>query len=254
TAVSLFGVSAPTEAEYMCAVRRIFYHAFLNIGTDQEVRNRALAASKNLKRWTLDEIARRHSEGDNKSDIMSALLARQGIDPEALDDDGVRRTLMGMLVGAVDTTATTVAYCTAVLLGNPDLKNRALQDANDPDRFLGWCWEALRFMPHNPILARFAHKGTKIVDKELKRDTKVVINILGAMHDADAFPSPQQLNPERPLSNYFHFGGGLHPCAGRAINAIQVPELVRQLLLYNASYAARPRFDGPFVDEFLVQL
>lgn len=254
TAISLFGVSGPSEAEYARVVRQIFYHAFLNIGADKDIRNKALAASQDLRRWTLAEIARRQSTGEQKSDIMSALLALRGSDPEALDDDGVRRTLMGMLVGAVDTTATAVAYCTAVLLSKPDLKNRALQDANDPERFVGWCWEALRFMPHNAVLARFAHTGTKIADKQLKRDTKVVINILGAMHDADTFPSPGQLNPERPRGNYFHFGGGLHPCAGRAINAVQVPELVRQLLLHNASYAARPRFDGPFVDELLVQL
>ncbi len=254
TAIAVFGVSAPSEVGYMRAVRRIFYHAFLNIGADQEVRNRALAASQDLRRWTLDEIARRHAEGDDRSDVMSALLARQGTDPEALDDDGVRRTLMGMLVGAVDTTATAVANCTAVLLSNPDLKNRVLQDADNPDRFLGWCWEALRFMPHNAVLARFAHAGTSFVGKNLERDAKVVINILGAMHDAEAFPLPHEMNPERPLHNYFHFGGGLHPCAGRAINAIQVPELVRQLFLHNASYAEMPRFDGPFIDELLVQL
>jgi cytochrome P450 len=254
TAVSIFGVSGSSEIEYMRVVRRIFHHAFLNIGADEEIRSRALAASQNLRRWTLDEIARRHSVGDDKSDVMSALLALRGKDPEALDDDGVRRTLMGMLVGAVDTTATAVAHCTAVLLSDEDLKNRALADADNPERFLGWCWEALRFMPHNSILARFAHTGTKLVDKELKRDSRVVINILGAVHDADVFPQPHQLNPERPLGNYFHFGGGLHPCAGRAINAVQVPELVRQLLLHDASHPERPRYDGPFIDELLVQL
>ncbi|HEX8735573.1 MAG TPA: cytochrome P450 [Pyrinomonadaceae bacterium] len=254
TAVSLFGVSGSTEAEYIRTVRRIFYHAFLNIKADQEIRKKALDASADLRRWTLDEIARRVSTGEKKNDVMSALLALRETDPQALDDDGVRRTLMGMLVGAVDTTATAVANCTAVLLRDADLKKRALADADNPDRFVGWCWEALRFMPHNSILARFARTGTKIVDKELKRDTKVVINILGAMHDANVFTSPEQLNPDRPLSNYFHFGAGLHPCAGRAINAVQVPEMVRQLLLHNASRAERPRFDGPFIDELLVQL
>ena len=254
TAVALFGVDAPSEAEYMTAVRRIFHHAFLNVGADAKIRNNALAASKLLRHWTLDEIARRHSEGDDKKDIMSALLALQGTNSQALDDDGVRRTLMGMLVGAVDTTATAVAHCTAVLLSNDDLKKQALRDADNPDRFLGWCWEALRFMPHNAVLARFAPADTSFIGKKLKRDTKVVINILGAMHDTEAFPSPHKMNPERPLHNYFHFGGGLHPCAGRAINAIQVPELVRQLLIHNASYVEMPRFDGPFVDEFLVQL
>ncbi|HLM02931.1 MAG TPA: cytochrome P450 [Pyrinomonadaceae bacterium] len=254
TAVSVFGVSGSSEADYMRVVRRIFHHAFLNIGADAEIRNQALAASADLRRWTLEEIARRLSTGERRNDVMSALLALRDTDPEALDDDGVRRTLMGMLVGAVDTTATAVANCTAVLLSSEDLKKRALRDADNPDRFVGWCWEALRFMPHNSVLARFAHTGTKIRDKQLKRDTKVVINILGAMHDAEVFSSPEEINPERPLANYFHFGGGLHPCAGRAINAVQVPELVRLLLLHNASSAERPRFDGPFIDEMVVQL
>lgn len=254
TAVSVFGVSGSSEADYIRTVRRIFHHAFLNIGADEEIRRQALDASADLRRWTLEEIARRQSTGEHKNDVMSALLALRGKDPEALDDDGVRRTLMGMLVGAVDTTATAVANCTAVLLSSEDLKRRALQDADNPDRFVGWCWEAMRFMPHNSILARFAHTGTKIGDKQLKRDTKVVINILGAMHDAEVFSSPKEINPERPLTNYFHFGGGLHPCAGRAINAVQVPEMVRLLLLHNASSAERPRFDGPFIDELVVQL
>ncbi len=254
TAISLFGVSGPSEAEYMRAARWIFQHTFLNILGNKEVRNKALSASKDLKSWTLTEIARRQSGLDGKNDLMSALLARRAEDAEALDDDGVRRTLMGMLVGAVDTTATAVAHCVAVLLSNADLQKSALADVNNPDKFVGWCWEALRFYPHNAVLLRHASTGTKIVGKELRRDTTVVLNTLGAMHDSEAFPTPRQMNPERPLKRYLHFGGGLHPCAGRAVNAVQVPELVRQLLLHGASEPGTPRFDGPFIDELLVRL
>lgn len=254
TAISLFGVSGPSEAEFMRVARWIFQHTFLNIQGNEEVRNKALSASKDLKEWTLNEIARRHSGLDGKNDLMSALLARRGEDAEALDNDGVRRTLMGMLVGAVDTTATAVAHCAAVLLSDADLQKSALADVNNPDKFVGWCWEALRFYPHNGLLLRHASAGTKIVGKELRRDTTVVLNTLGAMHDSEAFSSPHQMNPERPLKRYLHFGGGLHPCAGRAVNAVQVPELVRQLFLHSASKPETPRFDGPFIDELLVRL
>ena len=149
---------------------------------------------------------------------MSALLAQQRENPGELDDDGIRRTLMGMLLGAVDTTATVVAHCTKVLFGNAGLRNSALKDVDDPNRFRGWCWEALRFYPHNDLLLRQSPAGTKIAGKEFKRDTIVVLDTLGAMHDSETFPVPKRADPERPLKSYLHFGGGSHPCAGRAVS------------------------------------
>jgi cytochrome P450/glutathione S-transferase len=254
TAIALFGIAGPSEAEFMRAARWIFQHTFLNVQGNEEVRNKALSASKDLRSWTLAEIARRKSGMNGKNDLMSALLVQQSENLEELDDDGIRRTLMGMLVGAVDTTATAVAHCALVLLSDSDLKRSALADVNNSEKFLGWCWEALRFYPHNDLLLRQASAGTKIAGKEFKRDTTVVLNTLGAMHDSKAFPFPRRANPERSLKNYLHFGGGLHPCAGRAINAVQVPELVRQLLLHGASMPKTERFDGPFIDELLVRV
>ena len=108
--------------------------------------------------------------------------------------------------------------------------------------------------PHNPLLLRSATPGTLLGGKTFKRQTTVVALILGAMHDPSAYPFPDLLDPARPRDRYLHFGGGLHPCAGRAVNAVQVPELVRQLLLGGMCRPAGPSFDGPFVDELVVQL
>jgi cytochrome P450/glutathione S-transferase len=254
TAISLFGVSGPSEAEYMRVARWIFHHTFLNFQGDERVRAKALSASKDLRSWVLAEIEKRKSGAEGKSDLMSALLAQQSDDPTALDDDGIRRTLMGMLVGAVDTTATAVAHCTSVLLSDARLRESALANAHDSEKFLGWCWEALRFHPHNGLLLRHAVVGTDIFGKKVGRDTTVILNTLGAMHDPVAFPSPGRLDPARPVKHYLHFGGGLHACAGRAINAVQVPELVKQLLVNNATTAGAERFDGPFIDGLSVRL
>jgi hypothetical protein len=49
-----------------------------------------------------------------------------------------------------------------------------------------------------------------------------------------------------------NFGGGLHPCAGRGVNAVQLPELVSRLLRHDIVTVGKPRFVGPFVDELAV--
>jgi hypothetical protein len=49
-----------------------------------------------------------------------------------------------------------------------------------------------------------------------------------------------------------NFGGGLHPCAGRGINDVQLPELVSQLVSRGIAHVAQPRFVGPFIDELVV--
>jgi cytochrome P450 len=72
------------------------------------------------------------------------------------------------------------------------------------------------------------------------------------MYDGNVFPRPMQLDPERPRNRYLSFGGGLHPCAGRAVNDVQLPEFVTQLLSRGIAGVARPRFVGPFIDELVV--
>ena len=73
-----------------------------------------------------------------------------------------------------------------------------------------------------------------------------------AMFDPSRFPEPGRSDPTRALKLYRHFGGGLHPCSGRAVNDVQIPELVRHVIKRGIASAERPRFDGPFIDEVVV--
>lgn len=252
-ASSLFGVRGPTEAELMSAVRAAFSHLFLNLGGDQKIRARALAAGVPLEQWIMKEVRKRAS-GNPREDVIGALLRRRSVDPDALDDDGIRRNISGLLIGSIDTTATAVAQIVAVLFAHPEALAAARRDVDDPVRWPGWCWEALRFWPHNPILRRTGRARVSLDGLSFRQETTVVAFTLAAMHDPSAFAFPERFDPCRTAERYLHFGAGLHPCAGRVINAVQVPELVRLLLKFGAGSVRAPSFDGPFIDELVVQL
>jgi cytochrome P450 len=72
------------------------------------------------------------------------------------------------------------------------------------------------------------------------------------MLDASVFPDPQVLNPTRPTRPYLHFGGGLHPCAGRDINAFQIPLLVGRLVRRGVKSVGAISWAGPFPDHLPV--
>jgi cytochrome P450 len=248
TARALFGVAGPDQQTFMDVARAIFGHIFLNLSGDKVIEARALKAAALMRDWLATEIARRRSTGDLGADMMGALLR-----DNLLDDDGVRRTLGGMLVGSIDTTATCVAKIMVVLGKDRSLTDRIAADADDETRLKGWCAEALRRWPHNPILLRRAVTDTRLADVDVREGDDVIAWTQAAMLDAEAFPDPQQLRPDRPAAAYLHFGGGLHPCAGRAVNAFQIPLLVGALVRRGIKSVGAVQWAGPFPDHLTIQ-
>jgi cytochrome P450 len=241
TAQRLFGVSGADPTTFQEVTRAVFAHTFLNLGGDKVVRARAVSASKLMGAWLTDEIARRRAGGALGDDLMGALLRRR-----ELDDDGVRRTLGGMMVGAVDTTASAVAKIIVMLGRNQALAAKVAKDADDPQRLVGWCRDVLRLWPHNPIVLRQAARATTLAGVDIPAGGRVFAWTQAAMFDAEAFPEPSQTRCDRPASAYLHFGGGLHPCAGRAINDRQIPMLVGKLLKRGLKRVGALAWAGPF--------
>lgn len=248
-AAALIGIAGPSEQDRMRVIRTLFHECFLNLGNDEKVRARAVLAYGELKAWCDAEIARRKSAGATGDDMLGRMIA-----DGALDDDGIRRTLSGVTVGAIDTTATCVAQIMSVILKRPSMHRAVMNDLNDGDRLRGWCWEALRFWPHNPILIRQAALDTDIGGKAVKKGMQIVCFTLAAMHDPGAFPFPGEADPARPEAHYLHFGGGLHPCAGRAVNGVQIPALVAKLLARDPVIQEKIKFEGPFPNSLILKL
>jgi cytochrome P450 len=138
------------------------------------------------------------------------------------DDDLIRRTLGGMLVGAIDTTTTAVAKIMTVLMNDHLLFDAVRRDRGDLGRLNGWCEEALRRWTQTPVLGRRAAYDTNLAGVAVPAGAKIVLWTQAAMFDASAFPYPDVMRPDRDGAIYLHLGAGLHPCAGRAINAWQI--------------------------------
>ena len=138
-----------------------------------------------MEAWFKDEIARRRTSGDLGTDMMGALMAAR-----AVDDEGVRRTLGGMLVGSIDTTASSVAKIVAMIARDRALAQRIAADVDDEARLAGWCREALRRWPHNPIVLRQAGGATRVGDKDIQQGDRIFAWTQAAMLDAEAFPDP----------------------------------------------------------------
>jgi cytochrome P450/glutathione S-transferase len=249
TAAQLFGIRGPTEQDLLRVIRSIFHETFLNQSGDLKVRERGIAASLEIRSWIEEEIANRVAQRVHGDDVLGKLLDSCGADLV-----GARLMLGGCLVGAIDTTATAVTNIIAEVVTDGHLKKQMRLDLDDPRRFEGWCWEALRRRPHNAGMLRQAGQLAALPGKPVKEGTQVILLTVAAMHDPAAFDRPNELIPDRPLDRYLHFGYGLHQCAGRNFNAFQIPYLVRELVRRDVSGSAKVRTQGPFPDELIVSL
>ena len=241
TATALFGIRGPDEQTFKDVARSVFGHVFLNLNGDEAIRQRAIRAGKLMQDWFSAEIGRRRASGDLGTDMMGALMAAG-----TLDDEGVRRTLGGMLVGSIDTTATSVAKIVTMIAKDAKLAKKVAADVDDDARLAGWCSEALRRWPHNPLVLRKAAAGTTLGDAKIQQGDRIFAWTQAAMLDAEVFPDPQYLRPDRPAAGYLHFGAGLHPCAGRVVNAFQIPALVGALVRRGIGSIGKMQWAGPF--------
>ncbi|TDZ29567.1 Linoleate 10R-lipoxygenase [Colletotrichum spinosum] len=64
---------------------------------------------------------------------------------------------------------------------------------------------------------------------QVKRGDRVFVSFVSAARDVRHFPSPDQVNPRRPLESYIHYGLGPHACLGRAASQVALTEMFRAL-------------------------
>ena len=249
-AAVLFGIKGPSEPDLLRVARAVFHETFLNLGNDEKVRKTGIAAGQELKSWIAAERSKRRSNGVLGNDMLGRLLARErdGLTSEA----DVSNILAGMLVGSIDTTATVVSNIMVEVLSDPILAEGMRRDLNDRRRLYGWCWEALRRRPHNPVVIREAIEGTTAAGVPVKAGTRIFAVTVAAMQDERKFDQPTKLNPDRPPHLYMHFGRGMHLCAGRDVNAVQIPALIAALMRYHPTGAPKVKSAGPFPDNFIV--
>jgi cytochrome P450 len=257
-----FGVSAPHDERMMAWARSCFRAFFINLLDDPAVRAPAVVAGAEMRQRLAALLAeRRTSDLEGKDDVMGRLLRLQRAgDAAGLDDDGVCRALMGLVIGMVETTSQAAVHALLVLFSRPDLVARAAAaaKADYDDAFSDLIFEALRFRPINPMVVRVAKEDYSLAAGEphrtlIRKGTTVFALTWSAMFDPRVLDAPEEFRPDRPDYHYMHFATGRHACYGRYISRIQVPQILKPLLKLEGLHAAgAPEYDGTFPETFNV--
>jgi cytochrome P450/glutathione S-transferase len=260
---SYFGMPGPNDPTMMRWMRDVFHYIFADLTNGTDVLHDALHSVAELRQHMDTQIAFRKSAPAN-DDVLGRLLALQDSAHPWLDDHAVRRNLSGVIVGSVDTTSKFVSLAIDELLRRPETLVGARDSAlkNDIDAVRHYAWEAVRFNPHHPLLVRYCERTTTIAgghprSKTVPAASKVYVATFSAMFDPEVFIKPAEFNLKRQ-TEYLHFGYGMHTCFGRAINGIQIPELLAALLrlpnLRRApGSAGQILYDGPFPNRLVLE-
>lgn len=263
---SYFGFPGPDEAMMMDWSRATQHDMFRNPTNDPDVHARNVAAGAEMKAYLSTFLPDRASQlqyEPEADDVVSRMLRLVLPDSIGFDFDRIMTNTMGLLVGGVETTSAAIVQAIDQLLDRPEQMAQALAaaGADDTATFDAYFWEALRFNPMNPYVARLA-VADYVVAAGTERETRipagtvVLVSNASAMHDAEEIPQPEAFDVGRPDYHYMHFGYGNHVCLGDQVSLQQAPEIARQILL--AGFTARAAGDagridmkgGPFPESF----
>ncbi len=266
-----FGLSHDEEVVLKRWYRDLFKDIFLNLQEREdwtkEADRAALEINGHLDSLILKEAtARKKSEtktSDQNETVLQRLIRFQEKEETRFDDTmmGVRRNLVGMVMGVVETTLKAVARTVEQLL-RPERAEalgmaRAAVAKHDDKTLERIVFEAMRFNPQNPMVVRMTTKEASFSLGSKKTvtiapGTVVFAATLGAMFDPEKIPYPQEFNIHRDQDNYLLFGSdpdpqkAVHHCLGEYISRVQVTIILKHLLqLKDLRPAVETEFD-PF--------
>ena len=123
-----FGVPSPDWPTMMRWMRTTFHDLFLNPGNDSVIHGKAKRSADELKVYLEQLIAERKRAGDDgqpeyrkRDNLLNRMLIMQAdAEPEPWpDDNGIRRNLSGVIIGAVETTSKCVTLVLDELFRRP---------------------------------------------------------------------------------------------------------------------------------------
>jgi cytochrome P450 len=249
-----FGCPPPSEQQLEDWASAIFQYLFADLNNDPKVAQAATQAASEVRRWLDETIATRKANGDSKDDVLGRCLLLQSAGLPAMDDLSIRNNLLGLLVGAIPTTSKCCAQALDQLFDRPE-QLKGAQDAAlaDNDALLArYVFEALRFNPNNPILARITTADyplakTSLYGKTIPAGTQVFAATQSAMFDNSVVQEPNKFRIDRPEYLNLHFGYGLHACFGQYVNRVQIPGILKPLLKRTGlRRAGGLQYEGPF--------
>jgi cytochrome P450 len=248
---AVFGVSD----EGRLARLRALLSGLLRESSSPGLQLRVLIARRLGRSEPLDEIRRTNEKVDeilaaeiddrrgdpgleDRTDILSQLMASRFEDGGSMDDDELRDQLMTLLLAGHETTATALAWTFDLLLRNPAVLARLREELRtEGDEYLrAVISESLRLRPVIPLAGRRLHAELPVNGYTLPAGTDVTPAIWLTHTRADLYPDPLAFRPERFLDNppktygWIPFGGGVRRCLGAAFAEFEMRVVLRQVV------------------------
>jgi cytochrome P450 len=167
-------------------------------------------------------------DGEERTDILSLLLAARDEDGQPMSDEELRDELLTLVLAGHETTANSLAWAFERLLRTPAaydrLRDTARSEEDDAD---GWIeatiHEAMRNRPVVPLTGRRVTVPWQLGEHRLPAGSHVLISIALLHHRPDVYPDPFAFRPERFLGvkpgtyTWLPFGGGIRRCLGATL-------------------------------------
>ena len=214
---AVFGVA---EGERLRRLRRWMVEALRLAGRSPLLLigawNRLNRIRREIDRLLYDEIARRRvAAQEERSDIMTLLVAARDEDGRSMSDEEIRDELVTLLVAGHETTATSLAWAIHCLLQNPEVLAAAraevaqvMGEGPQPPSPSAEQISALEYLdaviketarlnPVVPIVVRQLEADTRIGDYQLPAGNVVAPCIYLTHRRPDLWPEPEAFNPDR---------------------------------------------------------
>lgn len=214
---------------------------------------RLLRAVKTLDRIVYRFIEERRTAGQDRGDLLTALLNARGENNERMSDQQLRDEVLTLFLAGHETTALALTWTLMLLAQNPDIMTRLQQevdyalDGRPPtidDRpslpYTEWVvLESMRLYPPAWAIARTAIEPCSLSGYPVPRGTMILILQWIVHRDPRWFDNPEQFLPERwagdfakslPRHAYFPFGGGPRTCIGNTFSMVEAVMLLATLV------------------------
>lgn len=225
--------------------RMTFLQTFINLPKAEEAAAFGKGAAEELLRHIdgLVATARANIGSEPPRNLLEALVrVPAGTVPDL--DEHVRLLLAEFVAGTVETTNAALANAVNYVLDHkPEVKQALVKRGGpetwsleelvgdlDNDKIERLILEILRFDPMGPISFRTAKAGAKIDNVPVPANARVALVPAAAMLDPTVFTNPNDIDFNRSLPDYLHFGVGLHECWGRFIALPLLREMFKAIV------------------------
>ncbi|WP_413163575.1 cytochrome P450 [Capilliphycus salinus ALCB114379] len=192
---------------------------------------------------------RRQNWDENRTDILSLMMAARDEDGQPMTDEELRDELLTLLFAGHETTATAMAWALYWVYREPKVYEKLIQELEtlpenaDPMTIFrlpyltAVCNEALRIYPVGMLtFPRVVKEPTEFMGYQLEAGGVLVGCIYLLHHREDLYPEPKQFKPERFLERKFSpyefcpFGAGVRQCIGMALAQFEMKLALAQIL------------------------